>query len=1304
MSFSQRVIWTAIPNGTTSGGDLRVTAYVSPRLMSSSAAIQDLSNWPEWVDWPATLTAASIFVEIGGVAQAANLDPASDPPDSAVWTKLFPSSSPVRPYDFDDRFKGLDARRIRSIPLAPVMDFIQQHYTDVAVGSPTEFPTAADLLPVFVPLSFQSRRTEDLKVQQIEGQLNQTKALGDLGSAQLNFLQAKMFHKVYWQRVPKVDLSPTVEEVDFHQAIGGLNGFPRLLRRLGLAVDLVVPVPAGVGSPTNVHFVLRSGPTGLEAPDTAALLLPVALRFEPRPRSGGQAEVLEGLLRLGDPQYHLLEVDADGAALRIRTFADNLRRSHQSLLHAPDTPGRHGLPALRSGGLGVFRSDNAIHQHALFAAVKGLNAALGTPSAVPFRAEDLLQGLRWDVFDVQSGAWYSLMRRHGAYQIGATSPLTPTIDDEGVASTSVVQDPNAAADDDATDLFLGEILARFTGDSMAAPRPGKTLDTDPAGDPVDTSPLDDPHFHLTETFTPIAGSLPPLRFGRSYRMRARAVFLGATGLGPDDPPPTDFANATDEVVFARFEPVSAPGVVPRSAKTEGEHLDRLVIRSNYNAPSTGPNTRWIVAPKIAQLGAEQHGMLDLNTGLDGTLATYQMIAAREDGSFLRPVLPDPDTGAQPDPNAFDQPFYPVANLHFPVENGGTAGLPYLPDPMSTGAMFRGLPGLAPGTLTKVGFGPGPWPDSDPFILRIEEGSGAPALQGRVMRVQLPKATVAVVLMSSTLRVADLAKMGIWQWILERNPATLSTLQGLAARGLLWMMTPFRLLTLVHAVRQPLKPPLFSPSAGAVKAAIGDTFATIVDKISFSRKSTVQIDLVGEWTDPIDASPSEPRRMVAHHDHAALVDVPVTGTDGFMVFTPTHEFHDTKFHRVTYTMVAKTRFAEYFVQHLSVHLNGVTPALVDANGLVEGQDVVTDPGTGHRYVRGTDYVVHPNAGTIARKAGGSIPNDSDVDVQYLAQPITRDSTEHPPPATKPFIVRNSRRPDPPKVLYAVPLFEWQGHRGPSGVVSRRVGNGLRIFLDRPWWSSGDEEQLGVVFSERPTESLKQWITQWGFDPVYGGVHPAFKVTNALFPLATRFGEGLRLAELSSPLVSVAGHEVDFDTDKRMWFADVRMDVPQSYWPFVRMGLVRFQPFSITDAHLSRVVPADFVRLAPDRTATIVKSTDFSIRITVIGMSYTAVRSVPNPNGDPLTKAGPGTMQVTAQLRDAGVPDATLGWKGLQGPITMGSSTITGGLTRWTADMKFPFKIGTKPLRLVFAEREDFGGGRRRLVYLDTVLLG
>ena len=51
--------------------------------------------------------------------------------------------------------------------------------------------------------------------------------------------------------------------------------------------------------------------------------------------------------------------------------------------------------------------------------------------------------------------------------------------------------------------------------------------------------------------------------------------------------------------------------------------------------------------------------------------------------------------------------------------------------------------------------------------------------------------------------------------------------------------------------------------------------------------------------------------------------------------------------------------------------------------------------------------------------------------------------------------------------------FDSHSGPSiarsafsdlkgvGATSKRTGGGLRIYMDRPWYSSGDGELLGVV---------------------------------------------------------------------------------------------------------------------------------------------------------------------------------------------------------------------------------------------------
>lgn len=45
----------------------------------------------------------------------------------------------------------------------------------------------------------------------------------------------------------------------------------------------------------------------------------------------------------------------------------------------------------------------------------------------------------------------------------------------------------------------------------------------------------------------------------------------------------------------------------------------------------------------------------------------------------------------------------------------------------------------------------------------------------------------------------------------------------------------------------------------------------------------------------------------------------------------------------------------------------------------------------------------------------------------------------------------------------------------------------------------------------------------------------------------------------------------------------MDAGNTYFPFVRLALVRYQPISGLNAHLSCVVLADLAQLMPDRSA-------------------------------------------------------------------------------------------------------------------------
>lgn len=108
------------------------------------------------------------------------------------------------------------------------------------------------------------------------------------------------------------------------------------------------------------------------------------------------------------------------------------------------------------------------------------------------------------------------------------------------------------------------------------------------------------------------------------------------------------------------------------------------------------------------------------------------------------------------------------------------------------------------------------------------------------------------------------------------------------------------------------------------------------------------------------------------------------------------------------------------------------------------------------------------------------------------------------------ILSSAAPAAPKPLYVIPTFRWED--SPQG--RRRVGGGLRIYLDRPWFSSGMGEQLAVVLygHDYPgiVEPAKPYVTQWGLDPLWVGGET----------LAARFGTGVgALKEAGAPSVAM-----------------------------------------------------------------------------------------------------------------------------------------------------------------------------------------
>ena len=390
----------------------------------------------------------------------------------------------------------------------------------------------------------------------------------------------------------------------------------------------------------------------------------------------------------------------------------------------------------------------------------------------------------------------------------------------------------------------------------------------------------------------------------------------------------------------------------------------------------------------------------------------------------------------------------------------------------------------------------------------------------------------------------------------------------------------------------------------------------------------------------------------------------------------HEFGDTKFRAVTYQGTATSEYVEYFREAKVLDDLGPNP-LADLNNgpyspgvAFEGSTVqltlawtetVTPPLPADPYQvtrtrrlvpapAGTpvnapaptpgDYVVVEDPAlndTPAAATNGTIqvldnavvlanwpPNltdtDAKIDFSYVGPRIHTFS--HPAADKSVHLhVLNSARPKAPKVRYVIPIYK----RSVRGTTATRTGGGLRVYLERPWWSSGDQEKLGVLCwhpragdnGALPKDTVAPYVTQWGYDPVFKSAHVPAQPTPACFPRATSSRTDGRLTlDETTATVDVAGHDVGYDPDRRLWYCDIQVTDASgkelaSYTPFIRLALARFQPFSVADAHLSKVVLADYAQLAPNRHATVSGSSDISRTVTVVGRAAIGTALEPEP---------------------------------------------------------------------------------------------
>uniref|UniRef100_Q07JF1 Uncharacterized protein n=1 Tax=Rhodopseudomonas palustris (strain BisA53) TaxID=316055 RepID=Q07JF1_RHOP5 len=91
-----------------------------------------------------------------------------------------------------------------------------------------------------------------------------------------------------------------------------------------------------------------------------------------------------------------------------------------------------------------------------------------------------------------------------------------------------------------------------------------------------------------------------------------------------------------------------------------------------------------------------------------------------------------------------------------------------------------------------------------------------------------------------------------------------------------------------------------------------------------------------------------------------------------------------------------------------------------------------------------------------------------------------------------------------------------------------------------------------------------------------------VQNVLMPLPSDEDDAAKVKPVRFMTVALVTYEARFDAEREEWYADIEIDVPQAPWPFVRLGLVRFQPHAPRHLQVSEPV-AEWIQLMPRREA-------------------------------------------------------------------------------------------------------------------------
>jgi hypothetical protein len=1165
------MLWIPVPGGTLNGASsgVMLRVVIVPRLQGTTLQGEGLEHWP-----PPSLVTGTLTVEFaeraGGPMTTVLVTPPHVRFEAGAWERLFSSDTVV-----EKPRSGIDAvPRVTVDATAQKADAV--HATFAAAATARVVSDHADR-----PEMDAAIRTE---------------------------LKSR-WSTVTAPTTPAPSLPQgSAEPPGFHRVLSMLREHPAVLAALGLIVELKLPNP-----PPFATGVVRVG--WRAAPAALPAIVSPWTKYERPFLPASTPNISAGMVALtddrpgqpiGNRRWEVVSVDVDDAARRLRETANALRETLAQPPVAGDagratTQSRVTLPALRSAGLLLLRRGRQ----------EDFDARRATAATDPQRrlhddgltAEDLLLGYRIDV--MPSGEdWLSLHERDAEYRLGTGSE--PVKIGGGFVREEGHVKAYAAVNDGSGTLRADEVVARWSGWSLAVRRPAIGASPD-RGRAAPAGPAD---ARFQWTYKVPGKSLPRLRFGQRYALRARVADIAGGGIAPKD----HAANRCfiDDITYRRYEPMASPAVTlppghDFAKMGPGEAMAQLVLRSDAGlgaAEFAAQNPRYalnarrdLLVPRTSLTLSEQHGATD-------------GVAFEQIRKWISDAMAGSSGAVTPDDVLL--PDFAVGGVCAFVRPGAGSEL--------TGRFERSWAETWPQLIAKqieLREAPAGTPASIEWVHNPADESGR---IGDRLVVQLGKGGEV------TLEISAVPKRGR----LEEFAIEVDTLPDVsrnsANQGRHPLVTPAHVVTLTHAVRRPLGVP-----AGklACRRDPGQTFARLEPdppQLGIDTQSTAQLELVGTWTERDDDASRQikdaPVQTVIVHRGDAILN----GEAGLR-----HEFGDTRHRSIRYGLKAVSRFRQFF-------------------DTKESDDA---------FVARTD----------------------------LPQLVN---------------ILSAARPPAPIVLSVRPAFVWQETReaGPvTTLVRRRSGGLLRVELDRPWFQTGDGEQLGVItgFTDSPPAEMWPFLTQLARDPIWGTTTPKRWPGAAAF--SARAGEpaSVVLPEIGAG-VRVVPHEVwfhpsapptgataDTKAPTGCWYADISLAgaTGDAYCPFVQLAVARYQRNSLTNLELSRVVQTEMVQLLPDRSLTMKRSGD-NLSITLDGVGPASPRRnrvdvilerLAGPPGHPADTFGLAALESTANFVPAWVPV----------PNQTHSSTLGAG------EIALQVPRGLGPLRIRVREIELIGVG-------------